>query len=140
MPGLNHLVRLAAVGLAVMAAGCSKNTNPTTPTDTLAEPTITESFVGRIGVGGASFYSFTVGKYGTVNLVLNALNGVDGDVQLGLGLGVPVGFTCNTNTNQNGATGATISSPFQPGIYCAKVSDIGNLSGSMAFNVSIAHP
>ena len=107
---------------------------------TPAEPTVTERFTGTIGVGGARFYSFTVGKYGTVNVVLNSLSGVDGNVQVGVGVGVPSGFTCGTNTNQTGASGLTLSAPYQPGIYCARVSDVGNLSATTSFDVTIAHP
>lgn len=140
MPGLKSFVRLVAVGLASAAASCSNNTSPSTPTDTLAEPTVTERFTGSIGVGANKFYSFTVGKYGTVNVVLNSLNGVDGDVQVAVGVGVPSGFVCATSTNQTGASGLKLSAPYQPGVYCARVSDAGNLTGSTAFDVTIAHP
>ncbi len=74
------------------------------------------------------------------HVVLNSLSGVDGDVQMGLGVGVPTGFVCGTSTNQNGVSGLTLSAPYQPGIYCARVTDVGNLTGSTAFDVSIAHP
>jgi hypothetical protein len=140
MPGLNPFVRFAVLGLAFTALSCGKTTSPTTPTDTPADPTVTERFVGTIGVGGAGFYSFTVPRYGTVNVVLNTLSGVDGDVQMAVGVGVPIGFGCSTGTNQTGAPGLTLSAPYQPGIYCARVSDAGNLTGSTRFDVSIAHP
>lgn len=137
--------------LAGAAAACDGNT-PTTPTDTttttttttVAEPTITETFTGRIGVGGSSFYSFAVGTNGTVNLTLTSVGGqgVPGTLWLAIGVGTPSGEDCATATTVNTAPGTAVqlTGTYAPGVYCARVWDIGNLAAVASFNLTIAHP
>ena len=136
------------VGTALATAACGKDastpTSPTTPTTTVAEPSITEDFTGTVTVGGAAFYSFTVGVNGTVNITYNAAsgNGVPGSVWLGLGLGAPSAEDCVTSSTVNTPPKSTaqLTGTYAPGIYCVKVSDIGNLYAPATFSVSIAHP
>jgi hypothetical protein len=133
---------------AVLAAGCSDDT-PTSPsvtstTQTAAAPTITEQFDGVVPVGGSTFYSFTTSTYGTINITLTGVGGtfVPATVMLGLGLGQPSGTDCVTSTSVNTAAGGTaqVTGTFDPAVYCAKVSDIGNLFAPASFSVSIAYP
>jgi hypothetical protein len=135
---------------AALAVGCSDDT-PTSPTDTtttttqtVASPTITEQFDGVVPVGGAKFYSFTTSTYGTVNVTLTAVGGsfVPSTVMLGVGLGQPSGTDCVTTTTVNTAAGTTaqVTGNFDPAVYCARVSDIGNLYAPASFSVSIAYP
>src|SRR5258706_15828149 len=90
----------AVAGLALLATACGKdNATSTTPTPTPADPTVSEHYVRTIGVGGSAFYSFSVSKYGTVNITLNVVSGADDPaVQVGLGLGTPSGFGCSATT------------------------------------------
>jgi len=144
LKGLTVVVLLAAAG-----AACDGDT-PTTPTDTstpnttVAEPTITESFSGRIGAGGSSFYSFAVGANGTVNLTLTSVGGtgVPSTVWLAIGLGTPSGEDCSTATTVNTAAGTAVqlTGTYAPGVYCARVWDIGNLAAMASFDMTIAHP
>lgn len=142
---------LLAAALAV--SGCDDNTtSPTdtssTTTTTVASPTITEVFSGRVGSGGAAFYSFSVVENGTVNVTLSDVGGnnVPSSVWLGLGLGTPSGEDCTTastiNTASSTTTGSTVhlTATYAPGVYCVRVWDIGNLIAVAAFNVTIAHP
>jgi hypothetical protein len=133
---------------AVLAAGCSDDT-PTSPTETTttqtaASPTITEQFDGVVPVGGSKFYSFTTSTYGTINVTLTAVGGsfVPSTVMLGVGLGQPSGTDCVTSSTVNTAAGSTaqVTGNFDPAVYCAKVSDIGNLYAPASFSVSIAYP
>ena len=126
----------------VLAAGCSDHT-PTSPTTTSttptpASPTVTEQF------DGAKFYSFTTSTYGTINVTLTAVGGsfVPPTVMLGVGLGQPSGTDCVTTTSVNTAAGSTVqvTGNYDPAVYCAKVSDIGNLFAPASFSVSIAYP
>jgi hypothetical protein len=133
----------------MLAIGCDSKT-PTTPTDTssttptAAEPTTTEEFTGTVGVGASKFYSFTTTTYGTINLTLTAVSGsfVPPTVMLGLGLGQPAGTDCTTSTTSNTAAGSTVhvTGNYDPGVYCAKVTDIGNLFAPASFTVTIAYP
>jgi hypothetical protein len=136
------------VCLCVVLAGCSGDipTSPTTTstTPTAASPTITEQFDGVVPVGGSKFYSFTTSTYGTVHVTLTAVGGtfVPSTVMLAVGLGQPSGTDCVTTTSVNTAAGPTaqVTGNFDPAVYCAKVSDIGNLFGPASFSVSIAYP
>lgn len=134
------------------AIGCSKNTptSPTTSTDTttttttVATPAFSEEWVDTVGVGAEKFFSFTVTQYGTVNVTLNSVSGqyVPSTVTIGLGLGTPTAETCSTTTaisTQSGA-GPQITGAYNPGVYCVKVNDVGNLFSAARFSVTIAYP
>lgn len=143
---LTPLIPIKHIALALVAtvslAGCGDD-SPTAPIPTPAEATVVEKYVGTLGVGAFGFYSFTVPTFGKVELTLNAVNGPDGsEVALGLGLGAPRGRDCSTSTNTNAPPGTTaqLTATFDPGIYCARVSDVGNLSAAATFDISIAHP
>jgi hypothetical protein len=141
-----------AIGLllGVSLTGCGKSTTPTSPTTTTAteDPEVaivTESFAGTLPVGGARFYSFEVSASGTAELTLEQVGGnsaVPPTVWVGLGLGIPDGTDCSTTTSLNTQAGATpqVSSVVNPGTFCARVYDIGNLAAPAAFLVTIAHP
>ena len=129
--------------------GCS-NDSPTSPTSTdttstaAAAPAFTEEFVDTVAVTGSAFYSFTVTTYGTVNVSLTSVSGqyVPSTVTMGLGLGKPDAETCATSTSISTPAGAgpQISGVYEPGVYCVKVSDVGNLYSAASVAVTIAYP
>lgn len=134
---------------AITLAACG-NDSPTSPSSTtttitaVASPTVTEDFTGMVPVGGSVFYSFTVAENGTVNVTYTAASGtgVPGTVWLGVGIGTPNAEDCATTSTVNTPPTSTaqVTGTYAPGIYCVKVSDIGNLFAPAAFRVSIAHP
>ena len=135
--------------IAVAACNSDTPTSPTTTTTTettttVADPVATEEFSGTVSVGGAAFYSFTVEQNGTVRLTLTTVGGanVPSSIWLGLGLGTPSGEDCSTTTSLNTQAGssAQISGTYAPGIYCARVYDIGNLIAPARFGITIEHP
>jgi hypothetical protein len=143
------LLRIVVSAALVGAVACDKAETPTSPTTTtpaatIAEPTVTEEFVGTVTVGGSSFYSFTVEQNCTVQITLASVGGssVPPTVWLGLGIGTPGGEDCVTTSSLNtqAAASAQLSGTYAPGIYCARVHDIGNLVAPATFTVSIAHP
>jgi hypothetical protein len=140
---------VATIALAIGAAACNDTPSPTSPTETtttttIGEPTITEEFNGTVSVGGFSFYSFTVAESGTLRVRLVRVSGpsVPATVWLGLGVGTPAGEDCVTSTALNTQAGDTaqISGTYSPGIYCARVHDIGNLAAAASVYVTIDHP
>ena len=75
-------VRIAVVGLALLAAACTNNTttpsstssttSTTTTTTPVTTPTTSEPFASTLAVGGAAFYSFNIAANGTVNVTLKS--------------------------------------------------------------------
>lgn len=141
-----NVIKLAFLVPLLLLAGCGKDDSTTAPSSTTPTPaaaTVIERYIATIGVGGSGFYSFTVPTYGNVELTLNAVSGVDGpDVTLGIGLGGPRGRDCSAATTANTAPGTTaqLTSAYTSGVYCARVFDVGNLTGPTTFNLTIAHP
>jgi len=138
---------LAAALLTVSA--CNKDDSPTAPTTTdttpvVASPIYFEDFTGTLPVSGEAFYSFTVTQYGTINVTLAGVGGtyVPSTVMVSLGIGTPTAETCATTTAITTASGAgpQLTGSYQPGVYCAKIVDIGNLFAPAQFTISIAYP
>ena len=132
----------AIVGLVFLVSACGDDDTPTSPTPTPAAPTTTEHYIGTLGVGASGFYSFSVSQYGTVNVTLSLTPVVDDPaVMVALGLGTPSRFDCSANAITT-AAGPTpqISGAYNPGIYCVRLADAGNLTGPARFDIAIAHP
>jgi hypothetical protein len=128
---------------ALFATGCGDQVTATSPsTTTVAAASVTETFDGRVSVGGSAFYSFSVAENGTVNLTLVSVGGADMSATLGLGIGTPRGTGCTTTSTTSGEPGSAVhvTGTYGAGVYCAKVSDIGNLAAPASFTVTIAHP
>lgn len=136
--------------LAFTVAACSGDT-PTSPTTTdttttatAASPAYFEDFCGTVGVSSSAFYSFSVTQYGTVNVTLASMGGtyVPPTVTMGLGIGVPEAEGCPATTTINTAPGAGphLSGTYQPGVYCVRINDVGNLYAAGTFVISIAYP
>lgn len=135
------------------AIGCSdtptsptttSTTTTTTTTTTVASPAYSEDFNGTVSVGGSVFYSFTVTQYGTVNISFTGISGqyVPSTVTMGLGIGKPDAETCalTTNISTQAGAGPQLTGTYDPGVYCVKVSDVGNLFSPAKFAVTIAYP
>ena len=147
-----HRLRYFLLGVVVLTAACGgdKPTSPTTTTSTdtttttVAQPTTTEEFSGTLPVGGFKFYSFTTSTNGTINVTLTSVSGqfVPSTVTLGLGLGQPSGTDCTATTSVNTAAGTTaqVTGTYAPGVYCARVADVGNLFAPATFTISVAYP
>lgn len=149
MPTFRQCLPLAALCLLAGTAACGKDTptsptTTTTTTQTAAEASVSEVFAGALPVSGASFYSFDVGAYGTVNVTLDRVGGgsVPSSVWVGVGVGVPDGTDCSTTISLNTQAGAGphVSTTLAAGTYCARVYDIGNLAAPAPFSITIAHP
>lgn len=153
MPMLRRFLAPALFALAVgLTVSCDKNspTGPsstnTTPTTTAtpAPPAFTEIFEGTVGLDGSAFYSFTVTQYGTVNVTLTRVSGmfVRETVTMGLGVGQPSGEDCAVTNMLDVKAGSTpqITGSYQPGVYCVKIADRGNLFAPAQFSIKIEFP
>ncbi len=83
-------------------------------------------------------------QQGTVSLTLVSVteNGQPSEARLGLNIGTPIGTGCTGSPSV--LTGAGTSTHFTqiypPGVYCARVSDTGLLTGPVSFALNIARP
>lgn len=142
---MKRLLALALTCAAFATLGCSDTpTSPSTTTTTVVEPTIIEDFSGAIGLGTSSFYSFTVVQAGTVQVTFSSVGGsnVPATVWMGLGIGQPSGEDCVTTNAINIQAGSSpqLTGTYAAGVYCVKITDIGNLVAPARFAISIAHP
>ncbi len=134
-------------GMALLASACKDGTtapSDTSDDDTAEVETTMERWEAVVPVGGAAFYSFSVGVKGTVSITLLSVGGqfVPGSVMLGVGIGTPDGTGCSVaspTTVQAGST-AQVTGTYEPGLYCTNVADIGNLFSAAAISVSVEHP
>jgi hypothetical protein len=138
------------IALALVTWGCHGNTTTsatsttTTSTTTETPALTTETFDATVPVGGATFYSFSVGAQGTVSVTLLSVGGqfVPSTVMMGLAIGTPSGTSCSVTSNTTVQAGSTaqVTAAHDPGLYCANVADIGNLFAPAAVSISVQHP
>jgi hypothetical protein len=129
------------VAALAATAGCGNNTTtPTTPT-TPTGPT-TSIFASRLTPGGAVSRSFGATATGTVTVMLT--NAAGPSTVVGLGIGVPTtGIAkCALSTAINTASGSTpqISAAVDAGQYCVTVYDLGTLTSTIDFSVTLVYP
>jgi hypothetical protein len=138
--------RIALLLSLVLVAGACNDDSPSAPNQppNSGGAPIVESFTGTLAQNGSTFYSFNVPQTGQVLLTLITLReaGADSTALVSLGIGNPVGTGCNVLTGSVIAAGASpqVSTTQNPGIYCARLGDLGNLTGPATFHVNIARP
>ena len=145
---------LAATAL-ILAPACSEPqfSLPTSPTESDSTSTATttvtttepQTFSGTLAVRGQRFYSFTVPSTRTVRITLEQLHngaGTASTASLVLGLGVPSGTGCAMLREvAAGASDAPhIDESLTTGIYCAQLTDPGNLTEGVVFSIRIEFP
>ncbi len=146
---MRSVLLLVAVG-AVLAIGCGNSTTTSPSTDSTSTtttsssvPITTETFDGMLGVGATAFYPFTVSQSGSVTATLVSIGGdvVPTTVQVRLGIGSPQDTGCTaTTTSLASSKSPVLTATEDPGNYCVSIADVGNLFGTAAFEVTIAHP
>ena len=136
-----------AVGLATALAACGgSNQSATSTTPSIVAGPQTELFEGKLDLRGSAFYSFTVRDTGDATFMLASVTtsttpGASTGVVLGLGVGSPLGTGCvETKTVLAfGALQSPLVSNLTPGIYCVRVSDVGNLTVPVNFAIRVVH-
>ena len=135
---------IVLIGMALAGPGCAEAT-VSGPTAIGNNVTVTvETFSGTLPVGGSRFYSFTVPQSGMTTATLLSLKqgGVDSTAIVLIGLGAPRGTECLLLDGRQVAVDvvAQVSLTPDPGVYCARISDAGNLTGPADFSINIVHP
>lgn len=135
------LAALLATGL--LAAKCGNDsTMPSVTTPTATTSPTTSTFASRLTVRGSASRTFTASTAGAVTVTL-ASAGAPSTV-VGLGIGVPNGgvsrCTLSTSLNTTGGSTAQISATVDPGSYCVAIYDVGTLTDSIDFSMTIVYP
>jgi len=128
------------LGLTVMVAACDSGSQvPTTP----SVPTIpvTDTFTGSINVNGAMTFTFAAAGAGTLAATLTSVM-PDTTAQVGFLMGVWNGTSCQaTLTNDSSFQGTVILGQVNGvGVLCARIYDVGKLSDSTSFEITVVHP
>ena len=122
---------LVAVTLA--AAACGGVTDPS--------KNKTETFTGTLTIGGSQLYSFNESNSGEYTVTLSSLT-PSANVFIGLLIGQNTSSGCVTIQQNNLSTVGfqSLGGAIIPGSYCVIIFDVGTLTQSVNFSVSISHP
>jgi len=138
------LLLCVAAGAASACGGSSDQQTATSPSIVVGPQS--ELFEGTVDPGGFAFYSFTVQQTGNVSLMLASVTasktpGTSSTVTLGLAIGTPSGTDCSITTSIQASAALTyqLVNNMTPGIYCARVYDVGNLRSTVNFAARITH-
>jgi hypothetical protein len=129
---------LALGALGLTAAGCEETNTPDPPAPT--PPVVTERFSGLLPPNGALTFTFDAAAAGAVTATLSSL-GQETTVSLSLGT-FTADLACQiVIANDNVAASGQVSGQTSTaGRLCARISDVGRLSGSATFELTIVHP
>jgi len=125
--------------LAATAAACSSS--PITPTTPISPANVQETFSGTLTKNGGSTHTFVVGRAGSVTVVLTTVS-PDSTLVVGLSLGTWNGTSCQAVlAKDNAVQGSTLlGTASTAGNLCVRVYDVGNLVGSITFQIDVVHP
>jgi hypothetical protein len=126
--------------LALGVAGCDPQTT-TTPTQPTPSPPVTESFAGSVTVNGAATFSFVSLSSGYVQATLKTLS-PELESRIGLALGTWNGVTCQMIlTNDDAGQNVTVTgSVAAAAALCVRIYDVGQLTQTNAFEITVIHP
>ena len=131
--------------LALLAAGCDNTaTEPSSPSTSTPTRT-TVSFEATLARGESTFYSFTVGTAGTVNVTLASVvqqgRTAALSTPLRIGLGTPAGEGCTVADAVDVSPALTpqLSVAMSAGIHCVSVVEIGQIPGTVIASVRFNH-
>jgi hypothetical protein len=124
---------LGLAAAALLVTGCNNTNNNGAGTST------TENFAGNLAAGGIASYPFTVTVTGAYGLTLVSLS-PQTTITMGLGVGQPTATGCGLVTYTNVAKiGTALSGSLDPGSYCVSIYDLGNVTGTVDYSLSISH-
>jgi hypothetical protein len=137
----SFILRLLLVPIAAAAFGCSGDINkiPTTPDPVI----VTDTFTGTLTKNGAATHNVFTSATGTVTATITSL-GENVPEKVGFSLGTlgSVG-TCtvvlhNDNSVVNTSLTGTVST--LAGSLCARIYDVGTLTGPVDYTITVTHP
>ncbi len=124
-------------GSSVVAA-CGGSNNFTPPVGATPLP-VTEVYADALSSNGAKTYPFVAQAGGTVTVTLTS---IEPAVAVGLSLGTWNGQSCQIIiANDKAVTGTiVVGTASTIGNLCARVYDIGEVTGTASYQISVLHP
>jgi len=132
---------LWVVLVALTAAGCG-GTTATTAAVAPTAITVTEEFTGTLNINGGASFPFTSSAAGLITSTLTTL-GPDSTLSVGLSLGTWNGTACSVASihNDNAGQGSSIiGQATASGSLCTRVYDVGKISDSVTYTITVVHP
>ncbi len=133
---------LPAAALAFLAVGCSGELDdfPTTPDPVI----VTDTFSGSINVNGAATHNVFTGATGVVTARIESL-GDNPPAKIGFALGTlgTGGTVCSlVLVNDNAVVTSEVTGTVSTlaGSLCVRVYDVGALTESVSYTVTVTHP
>ena len=125
---------LACASLLI-AAACAQTTPTTSPTALQ----VTDSFNGTLVQGGSATNDFTMAADGAISITLVSLS-PQSTITMGVGIGTPSAATCVvTQSQENVKVGTPITGTLAAGSYCVELYDLGNMTGSDNYAITVVH-
>ena len=138
------ILRALVLSIAGIGAGCSGDINdlPTTPDPVV----VTETFSGTININGAATHNVFTSATGTVSATLTSLTpvGESAPSKIGFSMGTlsTIGnctvVLVNDSSVVNTSLTGTVSS--LGGSLCVRVYDVGALTESVSYTLTVSHP
>ena len=134
------ILRVLIASLAATVAACSGLIDelPTTPDPVIS----TETFSGTLTVNGGQTHQFFTSATGPVTATLTSL-GETPPANVGFSLGTMAGATCtivlaNDQAVVTSVLTGTVST--LQGALCARMYDVGKLTGPVDYTFTVSHP
>jgi hypothetical protein len=147
---------VAALVVAVSAVACSSGDVAPTPIPTqpgsFAPPTVVETFAGTLTILGTDSHPFNVPVPGEVDITLTKIAPATDtstppaeNTTLMLAIGLPSTTTIGQCATLQTVSATAASSPqikghALTGNFCVSVTDPGNLTDSISYSLTVAHP
>src|SRR5687768_10306942 len=133
------IVCALVLSMAGIAAGCSGEIDnlPTTPDPTA----VTETFTGTLTINGAATHHVFTGASGPITATITSL-GENAPAKVGLSMGTLSATQCSVVLHNDAAVVAsslsgTVSS--LNGSLCIRIYDVGALTGSVPYTLTVTH-
>ena len=101
---------------------------------------VSETYTGTLAAKASDGHLVTIAKDGNIDVTLTTLTPTT-TITVGLGVGQPVAEGCSLLIYNNGAqAGTLLSGSTGPGTYCVIVYDVGNVTDTLTYTLSVVHP
>jgi hypothetical protein len=132
---LSTILTIAAALLLGACGDDSTSNNPNAPTPVA----VTETFSGTVNPNGGITHSFIVQQAGNVTATLTTV--APEGTTIGLSLGTWNGSACQIIlANDNAVQGnSVVGTATTLGNFCARVYDVGKLTGLTDYEISVTH-